>query len=67
MTIRYDQWMKHIPPSCNGDFNDSVEKKLQLSTKIEAIIVFYICRGLDKMSCIYAYVISTSGIIGSKF
>lgn len=65
--MRYDQLGTHITPFCNRDFNDSVEKELQLSPQIVAFIVFCIHRVLDKMSCIYAHVISTSRIASNKF
>jgi len=67
MTIHYDLYMKLNPPFCIGDFNGSIRKEHQLSPQIEAFVAFYIRRGLDKMSCVCAYVISTSRMIGNKF
>jgi hypothetical protein len=58
--------MKFNPPFCIGDFNASIRKEHQLSPQIEAFVAFYIRRGLDKMSCVFAYVISTSRMIGNK-
>jgi hypothetical protein len=67
VAINYDQYTKLIPKFCIGDSNGSIGKELQLSPQIEAFVAFYTRRGLDKMSCMCVYVISTSRMIGNKF
>ena len=59
--------MKPKPTLCGGDFNGGIRNDLQLSPQIESFVLFYIRRGLDKMSCMYTNVISTSRMIGNKF